>query len=120
MLGEKMQRHGVRCFLVNTGWVGGPYGVGERMNLPYTRAMVNAALDGSLDDGEMEPHPVFRIAVPKSVPGVPSNLLDARSLWSDPVAYDKAAEHLAGLFRKNFEKFGYMAEEILEAAPVAR
>ncbi len=120
MLGEKMQRHGVQCFLVNTGWVGGPYGVGERMNLPYTRAMVNAALDGSLDDVQMEPHPVFRVAVPKSVPGVPTNLLDARSLWSDPVAYDKAAEHLAGLFRKNFEKFGFMAEEILEAAPVSR
>jgi phosphoenolpyruvate carboxykinase (ATP) len=118
MLGEKMQRHNVSCYLVNTGWVGGPYGVGERMKLPYTRAMVNAAISGALDNAAVEPHPVFRVLVPKSCPGVPAGMLDARGLWKDGAAYDKAAAELAARFRKNFEKFGKVAEEILEAAPV--
>lgn len=118
MLGEKMQRHNVSCYLVNTGWVGGPYGVGERMKLPYTRAMVNAAISGALDGVAVEPHPVFRVLVPKSCPGVPAEMLDARGLWKDGAAYDRAAQDLAARFRKNFEKFGKVAEEILEAAPV--
>jgi phosphoenolpyruvate carboxykinase (ATP) len=117
MLGEKLTKHNVTCYLVNTGWVGGPYGVGERMSLKYTRAMVNAAIAGELDHVAAEPHPVFRVMVPKSVPGVPPELLDARGQWKDKAAYDKAAEDLSARFKKNFEKFGEVAEEIMEAAP---
>ena len=119
MLAEKLHRHRIPCYLVNTGWTGGPYGVGERISLQHTRAMVRAAVSGKLDRVAVEPHPVFRVLVPKEVPGVPSEVLDARGQWSDKAAYDRAAEELAGRFRKNFEKFGHMAEEILEAGPVS-
>ena len=117
MLAEKLHRHKVVSYLVNTGWTGGPYGVGERISLKHTRAMVNAAVSGQLDKVAVEPHPVFRVLVPKEVPGVPSEILDARGQWADPAAYDRAAEELSARFRKNFEKFGHVAEEILEAAP---
>ncbi len=119
MLGDKLTKHKVTCYLVNTGWVGGPYGVGERMNLPHTRALVDAAIEGKLDDVPVKPHPVFGVLVPSSAPEVPSELLDARGLWSDGAAYDRAAADLAARFRKNFAKFGAVAEEILAAAPVA-
>jgi phosphoenolpyruvate carboxykinase (ATP) len=117
MLGERLTRHNAKCYLVNTGWVGGPFGVGERMSLKYTRAMVNAAVAGELDNVPVEPHPVFRVLVPKSAPGVPSELLDARAQWEDKAAYDRAAEDLSARFKKNFEKFGKVSEEIMEAAP---
>lgn len=120
MLGEKMRRHNVMCYLVNTGWVGGPYGAGYRTPLPYTRAMVDAAVEGRLDRVPVKPHAVFQVLVPENVPGVPSDLLDARSLWKDPQAYDAAAEHLNARFRTNFERFGAEAEQILEAAPVTK
>jgi phosphoenolpyruvate carboxykinase (ATP) len=117
MLGERMRRHEVKCWLVNTGWVGGAFGTGSRISLPYTRAMVNAALDGKLDGVPMEPHPVFRVLVPMSCPGIPAEVLDARGQWSDGAAYDRAAGELAARFRKNFEKFGNVAPEIAAAAP---
>ena len=117
MLGEKLEKHKVTCYLVNTGWAGGGYGVGERMSLKYTRAMVNAAIEGKLDKVPAEPHPVFRVLVPKSAPGVPAELLDARGQWKDKAAYDRAAEDLSARFKKNFEKFGKVAEQIMEAAP---
>jgi phosphoenolpyruvate carboxykinase (ATP) len=117
LLGEKLRRHSAHCWLVNTGWVGGPFGVGERMKLRYTRAMLNAALSGELKDIPTEPHPVFRVAVPKSCPGVPSQFLDARGMWADKTAYDKAAEDLSRRFNKNFEKFSNVSVEIVEAAP---
>ena len=120
MLGEKMRAHDAQCYLVNTGWIRGPYGVGERMNLPYTRAMVNAAVAGLLDNIPAKPHPVFRVMVPESVPGVPPELLDARSLWSDGAAYDRAAEDLSDRFRRNFARFGTVEDQILAAAPVGR
>jgi phosphoenolpyruvate carboxykinase (ATP) len=120
MLGEKMRRHGVKCYLVNTGWVGGPYGVGERMNLPYTRAMVNAAVQGQLDSVATEVHPVFRVAVPRSCPGVPDSVLNARGQWSDGEAYDRAATHLDELFRNNLTKFGAAAEELVEMPALAK
>ncbi len=120
MLGEKMRKHEVKCFLVNTGWVGGSFGVGERMNLKYTRAMVNAAVAGELDHVAAKPHPIFHVAVPTSCPGVPSGILDARGQWKDPHAYDRQAHTLDGLFRKNFEKFGDAAQEILGAVHAAR
>jgi phosphoenolpyruvate carboxykinase (ATP) len=117
MLGEKMRQHQVSCWLVNTGWSGGAYGTGQRMHLPYTRAMVNAALDGSLHGVPVEPHPVFRVLVPKACPEVPAEILDAAGQWTDRGAYQVAAAELAGRFRKNFEKFGEVAPEIAAAAP---
>jgi phosphoenolpyruvate carboxykinase (ATP) len=116
--GEKLRKHQAACWLVNTGWAGGPYGVGARMKLPYTRAMLNAALSGELNGAEMEPHPIFKVSVPKSCPGVPPQFLDARGLWSDKAAYDRAARDLSARFNKNFEKFTGVAREIAEAAPV--
>ncbi|HUA83297.1 MAG TPA: phosphoenolpyruvate carboxykinase (ATP) [Bryobacteraceae bacterium] len=117
MLGDRLEKHDVKCYLVNTGWVGGAFGTGERMSLKYTRAMVNAAVAGELDGVPVAPHPVFRVLVPNSVPGVPPELLDARGQWKDRVAYDRAAEDLSARFKRNFEKFGRVAEEIMEAAP---
>jgi len=119
MLGERMAAHNAKCYLVNTGWVGGPYGVGHRMDLGYTRTIVNAAIEGKLDDVETRIHPVFQVAVPTHCPGVPPEVLDARGQWSDPAAYDRAAEHLAHLFRENFQRFGAgVAERILAAEPM--
>ena len=117
LLGEKLRRHGAACWLVNTGWVGGPFGVGSRMKLAYTRAMLNAVLSGELNAVPTEAHPVFRMAVPKTCPGVPPEFLDARGMWTDPEAYDRAARDLAGRFNRNFEKFGAVAPEIAAAAP---
>ncbi len=119
MLGERLRRHQADCWLVNTGWVGGPYGVGERMKLPYTRAMLRAALSGQLKDVPATPHPVFKVLVPHSCPEVPPHLLDARGMWHDKDAYDKAAAHLAGLFARNFEKFSEAGPAIASAAPLA-
>ncbi|HEV7675574.1 MAG TPA: phosphoenolpyruvate carboxykinase (ATP) [Candidatus Angelobacter sp.] len=105
MLGRRMEEHGSQCWLVNTGWFGGPYGVGSRMKLPYTRAMVNAAIEGALDTVEFEQDPAFGLTIPKSVPGVPAEFLRARDAWKDKAAYDKTAADLAGRFAKNFERF---------------
>ncbi len=105
MLGRRMQEHGTQCWLVNTGWFGGPYGTGSRMKLPYTRAMVNAAIEGTLEKAEFETDPAFGLTVPKSVPGVPAEFLRARDAWKDKAAYDKSAADLSARFAKNFEKF---------------
>ena len=120
MLGEKMRDHNVKCFLVNTGWVGGPHGTGNRMNLTYTRAMVSAAVDGKLDHVPTQPHPVFQVGVPTACPGVPPEILNARGQWRDGAAYDAAAESLDARFRKNFEKFGEAAWAAVEAVPAIR
>ena len=117
LLGEKLRRHRVECWLVNTGWVGGPFGVGTRMQLPYTRAMLNAALSGALNDVPVRIHPVFKLAVPQECANVPPALLDARGMWPDKPGYDRAARDLAGRFNKNFEKFSDVNREIAEAAP---
>ena len=117
MLGERLRRHQSACWLVNTGWIGGPYGVGERMKLSYTRAMLNAALSGALNDVPMTPDPVFHVLVPKSCPGVPSEVLDARGMWPDKSAYDRAAADLAARFRRNFEKFTMVGPEVKAAGP---
>jgi phosphoenolpyruvate carboxykinase (ATP) len=118
LLGEKLRKYNATCWLVNTGWAGGPYGVGNRMKLAYTRAMLNAALSGELNQVPMTPHPVFQVAVPQSCPGVPAGVLDARGMWSDKTGYDHAAKDLAARFNKNFEKFAGVSREILEAAPL--
>lgn len=118
MLGDKMQKHNVDVWLVNTGWTGGPYGVGSRMKLPYTRAMIHAALDGELADVEFETHPVFGLNMPKSCPNVPAEVLNPRNTWKDKEAYDLKANDLANKFNTNFKKYADQAnDEILAAAP---
>jgi phosphoenolpyruvate carboxykinase (ATP) len=118
MLGERIAHHDVRCWLVNTGWSGGPYGIGKRIALPYTRAMVKAALSGALDDVKCVPDPVFKVSVPKAIPGVPKEILNARASWPDASAYDAKAKELASKFAANFEKFkGSEPPEVLAAAP---
>jgi phosphoenolpyruvate carboxykinase (ATP) len=118
MLGKKMEQHKVNVWLINTGWTGGPYGVGHRMKLPYTRAMITAALEGKLDKTATNNDPVFGFAVPVSVPGVPSELLQPRNTWADGAAYDQKAAYLAGLFVKNFEKYASgVSAAVLAAAP---
>jgi phosphoenolpyruvate carboxykinase (ATP) len=105
MLGERIARHDVQCWLVNTGWTGGPYGTGHRMSLKHTRAMIRAALAGQLDDAPTRREPVFGLHVPVHVPNVPDALLDPRGTWKDPAAYDAQARRLVALFEKNFEQF---------------
>ena len=120
MLGEKIARHDVKVWLVNTGWTGGPHGVGQRMQLAHTRAMVKAALSGELDGVETVQHPVFGIHVPTSCPHVPPAVLDPRTTWADADAYDAQARKLAGMFQKNFETFEQdVTEEIRAAGPKA-
>ncbi len=118
MLGDKMRRHQVNCWLLNTGWAGGGYGVGQRMKLAYTRAMLTAALQGQLDGVPMEPHAFFRMMVPKACPEVPPEMLDARGMWGDKNAYDRAALDLSGRFSKNLEEFSNISPEVMEAGPV--
>ncbi len=109
LLAEKMDQHKARCILLNTGWSGGPYGTGKRISIKHTRALLDAALAGQLDEGkvEYEQHPVFNLKVPKSCPGVPSEILDPRSTWADKAAYDEQAGKLRDMFRKNFEEKGF-------------
>lgn len=120
MLGEKLRKHNVNVWLVNTGWTGGAYGTGNRMKLSYTRAMITAALKGELNNVAYKNHEVFGVAIPASCPGVPAELLDPRNTWQDGAAYDAQAKDLAKQFVKNFEKYAAQAdEEILAAAPKA-
>jgi phosphoenolpyruvate carboxykinase (ATP) len=116
MLGEKLDEHGSAVWLVNTGWTGGPYGEGQRMPIAATRALLRAALDGELDQVEYRMDPIFGLEIPVEVPGVDSSLLDPRSTWSDPDAYDEKARYLATRFRENFQKFG-ADENIVQAGP---
>jgi phosphoenolpyruvate carboxykinase (ATP) len=101
---------------VNTGWTGGAYGVGHRMKLSYTRAMIDAALSGRLQDVPTHADPVFGLQVPASVPGVPDEVLDPRRTWSDASAYDAQAKKLAGMFRENFEKFASDAPDAVRSS----
>lgn len=116
MLAERVAKHGANVWLLNTGWTGGPYGVGSRFKLAYTRAMVTAILNGSLAKAEFEADPVFGLAVPKAVPGVPAEVLNPRNTWKDPAAYDAQAKKLAALFRENDKKFD-MPEAVRAAGP---
>ncbi len=118
MLGEKMKEHAVNVWLINTGWSGGPYGIGKRMKLSYTRAMITAALEGRLDGVVYEAHPVFGMMMPESCPGVPKEILNPRSTWVDKTAYDAKSKDLATQFVQNFEKYASgVNAEILQAAP---
>jgi len=105
MLGEKIARHSARVWLVNTGWTGGPYGVGKRMKIGYTRAMIRAALSGALDHVAYETDPTFNVAVPTSCPDVPPEVLKPRNTWTDGLEYDAQAAKLARMFAENFKTF---------------
>ena len=118
MLSEKMLKAGVNVWMINTGWTGGPYGVGSRMKLSYTRSMISAAMDGELDGVSFETHPIFNVAIPQEVPNVPSEVLNPRNTWTDKDLYDSKAKELAQTFKANFKKFEAEAsQEILDGAP---
>jgi phosphoenolpyruvate carboxykinase (ATP) len=117
MLGEKLEQHRPNVWLVNTGWTGGPFGEGHRMPIAATRALLHAALGGKLDDVEYRTDDVFGFQVPVSVPGVDAELLDPRSTWHDPDAYDRKARELAEMFRQNFEQFADAGEAVVAAGP---
>lgn len=118
MLGNKMQENNVNVWMINTGWTGGPYGIGKRMKLKYTRAMITAALEGQLNSVQFTTDPVFGFAIPVECPNVPAEVLNPRNTWEDKKAYDEKSTYLASLFVKNFEKYkDGVSGEILAAAP---
>ncbi len=118
LLGEKLKKHNVNVWLLNTGWVGGSYGVGSRIKLSYTRALITAALSGELDKAEYGETPYFGLKFPKACAGVPTEILEPKAAWADKNDYDKKAQNLAGQFTKNFEQYASAAnDEILSAAP---
>jgi phosphoenolpyruvate carboxykinase (ATP) len=120
LLGKHMDRHESACWLVNTGWSGGPYGVGQRMKISYTRAMIRAILNGSLAKTETRPDPIFGVGVPVSCPDVPSEVLQPRNTWTDQEAYDRQARDLARRFNENFKKYeSGVSEAVRAVAPKA-
>jgi len=125
LLKRKVLRYGVNCWLLNTGWVGGPYGIGKRISIRYTRTMLNAALDGELDNVEYTADPIFGFKVPKCCAGIPDGVMDPASSWSSTEAYMKRYKSLAARFVDNFKKFadipnsgnGIRIEEVQKAGP---
>jgi len=117
MLGEKISKHNTSVYLINTGWSGGPYGVGERIKIEYSRAMVTAALTGSLDIVKFSHNDIFNLDVPTECPNVPSEVLEPRNMWIDKDAYDLSAKKLAQMFVDNFKKFENVSDEIRLAGP---
>ena len=119
LLGEKIAAHQVKVWLVNTGWTGGPYGTGTRIRIPYTRAMIAAALEGGLEATPMRRDPYFGIMVPEQVPGVPDEVLDPRRTWADPRDYDRQVKLLVSRFQENFSQFsGEVSQDVVAAGPV--
>ncbi|MCY7422686.1 MAG: phosphoenolpyruvate carboxykinase (ATP) [Chitinophagaceae bacterium] len=118
LLGKKLKEHNVNVWLINTGWSGGSYGVGQRIKLKYTRAMIGAALQNQLDNIACEAHPVFGFMIPASCPNVPSEILQPKNTWADKKGYDEKARNLANLFITNFQKYSAgVSEEILKSSP---
>ena len=118
LLGKKLKDNKVNVWLVNTGWTGGAFGVGSRMKLSYTRAMITATINGTLEKVKFETMPVFGLAMPTTCPDVPAEILNPRTTWKDKDAYDAKAASLATSFVKNFEQYASAAnEEIMAAAP---
>ena len=105
LLRDKIKQHGSSVWLVNTGWSGGPYGTGHRMSIKHTRAMLRAALNGSLNGVEFVKDAFFNLDIPASCPDVPDEVLNPRNTWADKDAYDAQAKHLVGLFEENFKQF---------------
>ncbi|WP_214795580.1 MULTISPECIES: phosphoenolpyruvate carboxykinase (ATP) [unclassified Exiguobacterium] len=118
MLGQLIEEHDVDVYLVNTGWTGGAYGEGSRMKLAYTRAMVNAAVNGQLRDVKTMKHDIFNVEIPVAIDGVPSDVLNPRDTWSDPARYDVEAKALAMKFKENFNRFTKASESIIAAGPL--
>jgi phosphoenolpyruvate carboxykinase (ATP) len=116
LIGERLAKHGANCWLVNTGWSGGPYGVGERMAIGVTRGLLSAALEGTLAEQEFEPDPIFQVLVPKECPGVPTEVLRPKNTWKDKAAYEAKALELAKRFADNFQQFEDMASDEVKAA----
>jgi len=117
MLGDLLRKHESKVWLINTGWSGGPYGTGKRIDLEYTRAIVNAALAGELDEVKTHTDPIFGLAIPNETKGVPAKVLNPRETWADTRAYDAQAKKLAGMFRENFDKFGSVDAATKNAGP---
>ena len=118
LLKRKILKYGVHCWLVNTGWIGGPFGVGKRISIGYTRALLNAALDGSLLKVEYKTDPIFGFEVPKSCPGVPENILNPADSWPSKKAYDDKYRQLAARFIENFKKYEEgCPPEVIKAGP---
>ena len=118
MLGERIEKYNTKVYLVNTGWSGGPYGVGSRMKLKYTRAMITAALNGTFDNAEYKHDEIFNVDVPQSCPDVPAEIMNPRDTWADKAAYDEAAKKLARMFQENFaKKYPNMPKHIVDAGP---
>jgi phosphoenolpyruvate carboxykinase (ATP) len=116
MLGERIARHGTRVWLVNTGWTGGPYGEGSRMKIAHTRATIAAALSGSLDTVTFQTHPIFRVDMPTTCPGVPAAVLDPRGTWPDSARYDAQAARVAAMFAENLRTFDASVTDQVRAA----
>jgi phosphoenolpyruvate carboxykinase (ATP) len=116
LLMERINKHNAQVYLVNTGWVAGAYGVGHRMAIPYTRAMIRAALSGALADVPTEVDPIFQLAIPTQCPGVPVEQLNPKAMWNDKAAYDVAANALALLFVENFKRFQGV-DELIAVGP---
>ena len=117
MLGDRIRTHNSRCWLVNTGWSGGPYGEGERISIAHTRAIVSAIIEGDLDGVSYERDPAFGLDLPTSCPHVPPDILTPRATWKSSDAYDKKARYLLGLFADHFEPFAQAAPEL---GPIAQ
>jgi phosphoenolpyruvate carboxykinase (ATP) len=118
MLRDLMRRHEVDCWLVNTGWNGGPHGTGERISLRHTRAMLHAALAGELAQASYQEHPAFGLVIPTACPDVPSEILDPKATWADGDAYDRAAHEVAKRFEDNFERFAAHVGDDVKAAGI--
>ena len=116
LLGKKTAQHNVQVWLVNTGWSGGPYGIGQRMKLGYTRAMISAALNGPLAQVPMSNDPFFGVRIPQICPDIPPEVLQPRKTWKDPQAYDVQARKLAGMFTENFKQFANDVSSDIRAA----
>jgi phosphoenolpyruvate carboxykinase (ATP) len=118
-LTRKMDMHNAEAYLVNTGWIGGPYGVGKRIDLPSTRAIINQILNGDVNNAEFETLPIFNLQIPKSIKNVDDKILNPRNLWANPEDWDKSATELAKKFIKNFEKYTSNDEtkELVTAGP---
>jgi phosphoenolpyruvate carboxykinase (ATP) len=120
MLGDRLLQHPeTQVYLINTGWSGGPYGVGQRISIKHTRAMVSAVLNGNLDQVKFNPHPIFKVLVPEAVPGIPADVLNPQQSWHDPAAYTRQAHLLAKQFIENFQQFANVRPDIAAAAPNA-
>ncbi|MFL5653689.1 MAG: phosphoenolpyruvate carboxykinase (ATP), partial [Ktedonobacteraceae bacterium] len=117
LLRERIEKYRVRCYLINTGWTGGSFGIGQRININYTRSMVQAAISGDLDRVEMVTDPIFGLRMPTLCPGVPGDVLIPRNTWQDKEAYDMQAAGLAARFKKNFQQFALPDDEVRNAGP---